>query len=155
MRHINITDTCPIDNRLMLDKDIFLLNMAKSISEKISVKDSAAKTLVKPLLGDKTFGIEPAIRFYDIEDGDETEKVEESEILVFYDSSLAVSNQNLTKRHFPYIGMFDHEGPVVINEMRYLTVGVFEHLEVIFPTDVYKRLAYTKRSSSEDALRVG
>ena len=131
MRHSNITATRPIHNGLVLDKDISLLNMAKSISKKSSFKASSAKPLGKPPPGDKTCGIEPAIRFYEIEDGDETEKGEESEILVVYDSSLAASKKNLVKRQFPYIDTFDHEGPVVINTMRNLTVGVFEHLEII------------------------
>ena len=56
--------------------------MAKTISKKSSIKASSAKTLGKPPPGDKTFGIEPVIRFYYIEDDDETEKVEETEILV-------------------------------------------------------------------------
>ena len=131
MRHSNITATRPIDNRLVLDNYISLLTMAKTISKKISVKASTAKPLGKPPPGDKTCGIEPDIRFYEIEDGDETEKGEESEILVVYDSSLAASKKNLVKRQFPYIDTFDHEGPVVINTMRNLTVGVFEHLEII------------------------
>ena len=61
----------------MSDKDISLLNMAKSISEKSSVKASAANPLGQPPPEDKTFGIELDILFYAIEDGDETEKVEE------------------------------------------------------------------------------
>ena len=44
--------------------------MVKTISKKISVKASAAKPSGKPLPGNKTLGIEPDIRFYDIEDGD-------------------------------------------------------------------------------------
>ena len=47
------------------------------MSKKSSVKDSAAKPPGKPPPRDKTFGIEPAIRFYYIEDGDDTEKLEE------------------------------------------------------------------------------
>ena len=47
--------------------------MAKTISKKISVKDSSAKPLGKPPTGDKTLGIEPEIHFYAIEDGDVTE----------------------------------------------------------------------------------
>ena len=74
MRHGNITATFPIDNRLLLDIDISLLTMAKTISKEISVKASASKPLGKPPLGDKTFGTEPVIRFYAIEDGDETEE---------------------------------------------------------------------------------
>ena len=58
----------------MLDKEISFLNMVKPISNKNSVKDSTAKPLGKPLPGDKTCGLEPAIHFYEIEDGDETEK---------------------------------------------------------------------------------
>ena len=56
--------------------------MSKTISNKIYVKASLAKHLLNPLTGDKTFGIEPVTRFYDIEDGYETKKWEESEILV-------------------------------------------------------------------------
>ena len=48
--------------------------MAKTISNKSSVKASASKPSGKSPYRDKTFGIEPAIRFYDIEDGDETEE---------------------------------------------------------------------------------
>ena len=46
--------------------------MKSTISKKISVKYSKAKPLGKPPFGDKTLGLEPAIRFYAIEDGDET-----------------------------------------------------------------------------------
>ena len=74
MRHSNITATRPIDNQLVLDKDIYLLNMEKYISKKRSVKDSAAKPSGEPPPRDKSSGLEKAIRFYDIEDGDETEK---------------------------------------------------------------------------------
>ena len=125
MRHSNITITRPIDNRIVLDKDISLLNIEKSISKKSSVKSSEAKPSRKPPPRDKSLGLEPAIRFYDIEDIYETENGEEIEILVVYDSSLAESKQNLVKRQFPYIDTFDHEGPVVINDMQNLTVGVF------------------------------
>ena len=111
MRDSNITDNRPIDNLLVLYKDISLLNMTKSISNKIYAKASEYKPSVKPPPGDKTCGLDPDICFYDIEDGDETEKVEEAEILVIYDSSLAAYKQNLFKRQFPYIDMFDHEGP--------------------------------------------
>ena len=74
MRYSNITATRPIDNQLVLEKDIYLLKMAQTISKKSSVKDSTAKPSGKPLPGDKTCGLETAIRFYEIEDGDETEK---------------------------------------------------------------------------------
>ena len=94
MRHINITATRLIDNWLVLDKDISLLNMANSISKKISVKDSADNPSGKPPPRDKTSGIDPDIRFYDIEYRNETEKGEESEILVIHDSSLAASKEN-------------------------------------------------------------
>ena len=36
----------------------------------------------KPLPGDKTLGLEPAICFYVLEDGDETEEIYEAEILI-------------------------------------------------------------------------
>ena len=120
------------------------MTMAKTISKKSSVKASAAKPLGKPMPGGKIFGIYPEIRFYYIGDGDETEEVEESEILVVYDSSLAASKKNLVKRNFPYIYTFDHEGPVVTSAMHKLTIGVFENLKITSPMDVDKRLAYTQ-----------
>ena len=46
--------------------------MAKTTSNKSSVKASESKTSVKPLPGDKTLGLEPEIRFYKLEDGDDT-----------------------------------------------------------------------------------
>ena len=119
--------------------------MEKSISKKSSVKALVAKPSCKPPPGDKTFGVDTAIRFYALEHGDETKKWEEAEILVVYDSSLAASKQKLAKRQFPYIDMFDQEGPIVISAMHDLTVGVFEHLEIISLTDVDKRLACTQR----------
>ena len=63
--------------------------MAKTISRKISVKASEAKPLGKPPPGDKTLELDPAIRFYELEDGDKTEEGEEAEILVVHNSSLA------------------------------------------------------------------
>ena len=72
MRHSNITATRPIDNLLVLDKDISLMNMENSISKKSSVKASTAKPSGKSLPRDKTCGIDPAIHFYKIEDRDET-----------------------------------------------------------------------------------
>ena len=127
--------------------------MAKPISKKISVKASTTNPLGKPLPGDKTCGIEPAIRFYEIEDGDETEKLEESEILVIYNSSLAEYKQNLVKRQFPYINTFNHEGPVVINVMQNLTAGLFERPEIILPTEVEKILACMQRILRGSALK--
>ena len=47
--------------------------MTNTISKKIFVKASAAKPLGKPMSRDKYLGIEPEIRFYDIEYSDETE----------------------------------------------------------------------------------
>ena len=153
MQHINITDTRPIDNRLVLDIEISLLTTAKTISKKISVKASEAKPLGKPLPRDKTFGIEPAIRFYDIEDGDDNEEGQEEEILVVYDSILTTSNQNLANRKLPYINTFNNEGLIVISVMRDLTVGVFENLETTSPMDMEKRLAYTQRILRGAALK--
>ena len=48
--------------------------MAKTISKKSSVKASAAKPWDKLHSRDKTLVIEPVIRLYVIEDGDENEQ---------------------------------------------------------------------------------
>ena len=119
--------------------------MENTISKKRSVKALAAIPLGKPTPGDKTFGIEPAICFYAIKDGDETEEGEEAEILVIYHSSLAASKQNPVKRKLPYIDTFNHEGPAVISAMHDLIIGVFEHLEITSPMNMDKRLSYKKR----------
>ena len=119
--------------------------MAKNISKKVSVKDSSAKTLGKTPPGDKTLGLDPEIRFYAIEDGDDTEEGEEAEIIVIHESSLTASKKNLVNRKFPYINTFDHECPTVVSAMRDLTAGVFEHLDINSPMDVDKMVAYTQR----------
>ena len=55
--------------------------MANTIRKEISVEASAVKPSGKPPHENKTFGLEPGICFYAIEDCYETEKGEETEIL--------------------------------------------------------------------------
>ena len=52
-----------------------------------------------------------------------------------------VSKKNLVKREFPYSNTFDHEGLAVVNTMRDLTSGVFEHLEITSHMDMVQRVA--------------
>ena len=52
------------------------------------VKASTSKRNGKPPPGDKSLGIDSSIRFYEIEDSDNTEEAEESEILVIHDVNL-------------------------------------------------------------------
>ena len=52
------------------------MTMAKTMIKKSFVNDSAAKPSGKPPPGDKTIGLEPAICFYDIWRGYETEEEE-------------------------------------------------------------------------------
>ena len=127
--------------------------MATTIKKKISVKDSAAKTSGKPLPGDKTLGIEQDIRFYTIEDGDETAEREQAWILVIHDSNLALSKQNLVNSKFPYIDMFDHEGPAVVSTMLELKSGVFEHLGITSPMELDQSIAYMQCITRGDLSR--
>ena len=69
--------------------------MEKTISRKISVKASAAKPLDEPPFVNKNPDIEPVIRFYELEDGDDAGKGGESEILYIRDSSLMVSKKTM------------------------------------------------------------
>ena len=138
----------------MLDKVILILTKANTISKKISAKASAAKPLVKPLPGGKTLGLDPETWFYDIEDGDDTKEGEEAEIIFIYDSGLAVYKQNTAKRKFPYIDTFNHKGPSVISTMRYLTIGVFEHLKITSTLDVEKMLAYAAHPQRSCAYKI-
>ena len=110
--------------------------MGKNTSKKISVKISAAQPSGNTPLGDKTWGIETAIKFYDIYDRDDTEEGEESEILVVHESSLTISKKNLVKRELPYIDTFDHEGPVAVSVIHNITIGIFEHLDVTSTKDL-------------------
>ena len=115
-------------------------------------KTSTAKPVGKPTHRNKTLGLFPAIRFYKIEDGDKTEEGEESEMLIIHDSILAASKQNLLKRRFRYIDMFDHEGPTIIRAMRDLTVGVFKYHDIMSVMDVYLKIKYMGRIIRRPAL---
>ena len=127
--------------------------MEKTISKKISVNTSVAKPSVKPPPRDKNLGLETAIRFCDIEDSYKTEEGEEAEILVVHDSKCLVSKKKLVRRNFPYTNTFDHEGPAVVSAIRDLNVGVFEHLEITSPMDIYQRIAYIQRIMRGAALK--
>ena len=103
--------------------------MESSISMNMkTVKASTTKPNGKTPSGDKYLGIEIYIRFYEIEDGDNTDEGKESEIIVIHNLSLMVSKQNLIRCKFPYIDTLYHERTTVICAMRNLTVRVFEHL---------------------------
>ena len=65
-----------------VERVIYILTTAKTIGKKISVKASASKPPGKPPPGDKNVGLDTPTCFYAIEDGDETEEGEESEIIV-------------------------------------------------------------------------
>ena len=126
MRHGNITATRPIENRLFL---IQKKKMAREISLK-TVKASTDNPNDKPHPEDKTPVLEPASRFCEIEDVDNTEEGEEAKNLNINDSSLTATKKNLIKRKFLYIDTFKHEGPTVIRTMRNISVRVFEHPEI-------------------------
>ena len=48
------------------------------------------------------------------------------------------------KRKFPRINTFDHEGTTMVSAMHDLTVGIFEHLNIMAKTDVDQRVKYTE-----------
>ena len=127
--------------------------MVKTTNRIIPVKASAAKPLGKPQPGDKPMGVDPKILLYTLEDGDETTEGEEEYILVVHNSSLAVYKQNLVKSKFPYIDIFYHEGPAVVNAMPDLTSGVFDNLYITSPMYVYQRVACTQRILRGSALK--
>ena len=127
--------------------------MANTISRKRSVNASSSKPLEKPQPGYKYFRLETEIRFYELEDIDNTEDGEEAQILITHDKSLVVSKQNLVKRKFPYIITFNHEGPVVLRTMCDLTCGVFEHLEITSPMDMDQIIACMQRILTGTALK--
>ena len=59
-----------------------------------------------------------------------------------YAKSLTETKQNIVKRNFPFIDMFDHTGTSMLRVMRNLTVRVFEHLEITPHSNVYQSIAY-------------
>ena len=62
-----------------------------------TLKVSTTNPNCKPPPGDKFVGIDTSIYLYEIEDGDKTKEVEESEVLVICDLSLAAIDQKLIK----------------------------------------------------------
>ena len=46
---------------------------------------------------------------------------------------------------FPCINTFYREGTTMVNAMRDLTVGIFEHIEIIFMFDIDQSIEYTQR----------
>ena len=54
---------------------------------------------------------------------------------------------------FPYIDTLNHEVPTVVFEMRNLTVGVFEHLEITSTIDLDTIIAYTQLIFRGSALK--
>ena len=116
--------------------------MGKTTSKKSSVKASAAKPSGNSLPRDKTTDLDPAIRFYTLEDGADTTEGLKTEIFVVHDSILTVSNKKLINRNFAYIDTFDREGPAVVNTMHELTRRVFEHLDITSHMDVDQRVSY-------------
>ena len=65
--------------------------MARSIRKRNPVKASTYKSLGKHPPGDKNLRLDTYIRFYEIEDGDNTEEWEDAEIIITHDKSLAAT----------------------------------------------------------------
>ena len=118
--------------------------MARYISKINLSKVSTAKHLGNPMPGDKYLGIESAINLYEIEDGDNNEEEEDTEIFIIQDKSLPETKQNLVKSKLSFIDKFDHTVSAVVRVMHDLTHGVFEHLEITPPLDVDRRVNYTQ-----------
>ena len=60
-----------------------------------------------------------------------------------HNQSLTETEQNVIKKNFLCINMFDHQGLAVVRAMNDLTVGVFEHLEITSPMDFDQIIGYT------------
>ena len=71
--------------------------MADSISKRNEVKASTAKPSSKPRPRDKSLGIDPAIRFYLIKEGGNTEEGEKQISLSFTNKAQWQSKQDLWK----------------------------------------------------------
>ena len=72
MRHSNITANNPIENRPVLNKKIKDGKDHQSEKSKASISKPNGKSLP----GDKTLGPDPAICFYETEDGDNNKEGE-------------------------------------------------------------------------------
>ena len=91
---------------------------------------------------DKNSRVEPEICFYIVEGGDEAEEGGEAEILVKSDLRREATKQKKIKA-LPINTIFDHQGPIVVNNMRKLTVEIFDRLGIIFWKDVDASIRYT------------
>ena len=63
------------------------------------------------------------------------------------------SYQKLVKVNFPWIDIFDHERPTVINSMHDLMVGVFEHPYITSKIYLYLRIKYTEQILNKISLQ--
>ena len=61
--------------------------------------------------------------------------------------------QNFVKRKFPWIDIFDHEVPAVINTMGDLTVGLFGHLDISSRLDLGLKIKDTVQILRGPALK--
>ena len=96
MRYSDITASRPIEKRLVLKK-IKIRKYQGPLVREIKQRPQHPRPLGKPLPGDKNFGLELEIRFYKLEDSDETAEGEEAEILVVYDYIFTAIKQDLYK----------------------------------------------------------
>ena len=62
--------------------------------------------------------------------------------LLFMTQPLRQLRKTIVRKKLPPINTFNNQGPTVVNLMRDLTVGIFEHLDITAKTDVDKSVKY-------------
>ena len=82
----------------------------------------------KPFTGDKCTWPEPAICFYDVEDYDKSDSVDDAVINVKMYKASTDNKKNSNILTFPVIKYFDHQGPKIVHVLRDAMVGLFEKL---------------------------
>ena len=82
----------------------------------------------KPFTGDKCTWPEPAICFYDVEDYDKSDSVDDAIIDVKIHKVSLTNNQNTNNLACPVIKSFDYKGRKVVCVLGKMAVSIFEHL---------------------------
>ena len=89
-----------------------------------------------------TPGIKPSARSWKVDDENDTEEGEYVETTVKPDTRHKGNKLNLLKKNLPIVNNFEHKDSAVILTMKDRMVEVYEHLSIITPKDVCRRIRY-------------
>ena len=106
----------------------------------------------KPFTGDKYTWPESAICFYDVEDYDKSDSVDDAVINVKMYKASTDNKQNINILTFPVIKYFDHQGPKIVCVICRIMVRLFEHLGITTWKGIDQRWMFVEEFYNGTAL---